>query len=327
MSERWTLTVELPRIDPIRTEVTICLGLDSSPPSTGGHRLDGHLRGPVCALATTLPMTVPLLPFTRSVSSGGQLTARAVLTEPGFWTPDLPMLYELSVEVETATSTNETVAEGRGHSRTAKHAINGHIGLRRLWASDRSILLDGHRLVIRGVTASENVAVDDLRSSRTSLVACDPSSATRIATVADRAGIVLVVRFDAEQAAAAAVIALRHPSIGFVVTRSPEAAKACRFRATRGRGLVGLEVDAALPPPNPAPEADFLVAALPLGGLPHPAWIDPPRMPLMASRVDTAGDDPRLSCDALQADLAAWGSRCSANPRRWDWSGYLIDRR
>jgi len=339
VSERWSLAVELPRVDPIRTEVTLIVdradgGTDS------GCRMEGRLRGPICDRSTMLPLSVSLVPISesgrpgdcqragkapppRSVASPSRAFNHlgAVLNEPAFWTPELPALYELAVSVIQ----EGVVATADGPARF--DAVRTHIGLRRLWAEGRTIRLDGRRIVIRGVAADHRTAIDPARPPDTSLVLPDPGQTAGLAEAADRSGCLLVVRCTMDDVPAAAALARRHPSVGFLIAASPDAAEAMRVPVARSRGMVGLQVDATQPPPPRPIPADFLVAGLPGGGLPHPAWIEPPPLPVLASRPGEEPRSPRAACDRLQADLAGWATRLSPAPRSWDWSGYLIESR
>ena len=81
----------LGRADEMRAEVHV-----RQPGLADDARLTGTLTGPLCATATTLPTTVRLA---AAGWAGGVPAARAILTEPSYWTPELPNLYRLDLEV------------------------------------------------------------------------------------------------------------------------------------------------------------------------------------------------------------------------------------
>src|SRR5690606_21870743 len=58
-------------------------------------QLSGTLSGPYCEYAHTLPATVR---FT-DLGPGPMPLAEAIVPDPCFWTPELPYLYQASVEV------------------------------------------------------------------------------------------------------------------------------------------------------------------------------------------------------------------------------------
>jgi hypothetical protein len=68
--------------------------------------LTGTIRGPRCLHAQTLPATWQLA----DLGPGPTLLARALVTEPCFWSPDLPAVYDVTVRVQRG---EETVATER----------------------------------------------------------------------------------------------------------------------------------------------------------------------------------------------------------------------
>ncbi len=65
--------------------------------ATGGGnlRVTGKIRGPFCANAQTLPTDFLV---THSPDSAGPLGAASVI-DPCYWTPELPMTYEVAIQV------------------------------------------------------------------------------------------------------------------------------------------------------------------------------------------------------------------------------------
>lgn len=293
-------------------------------PSSAGIRLVGSLRGPDCSRATTLPVTVSLL----HVASPGGVAARAVLTEPAPWTPELPNRYRLEARLEGGDALDDAWRQPFG----------GCIAVRRLGRRGRSFWLDGRRFVLRGgpaVGVAEAVASLAAARTRNHAVVVDidaPGFTDRqpvgenleaVLAAADRDGVFVVVNFRASQAESVATSTAFHPSAAFAIARDREAADAfAAIRAPSGP-LLGLSVDGASSPPADVGPADFLVVRVPSGGLPFDAWLtSPPPVPLVACRA--GGGDPQ-TCDALQAKLSRWGVDRAGTPLPWDWAGFLID--
>lgn len=300
----------LGRADDMRAEVYVRLfdAAEDSRPT-----LRGRLSGPRCTLATTLPTSLRLEDL-----GGTAPVARVILTEPSYWTPEVPNLYRLEAE---ALASDAAIAR-----------VDRLIGLRRLGVRGRSLWLDGRRWVPRGLalpTAGFDAA--QLRAAAVIAVIAEPPEA--VCAAADAAGVAVVAVVDpaasADRIAAGIVAWARHPSVMLAVLPRDRGADAARIAPLKGTMLVGLAVDGtATPEPVPA-GVDCLVVHLPEGALPHEAWRDrAPPVPLVACR--TGGrvmDVSRAGCDRLQADLAAWGLAGSAAAPPWDWAGYLETHR
>jgi hypothetical protein len=299
-------------------------------PSSAGTRLSGSLRGPDCSRATTLPVTMPLA----AVASPLGVAARAVLTEPAPWTPELPNRYRLEARLE-------------GGDESWRQPFGGMIALRRLGRRGRSFRLDGRRFVLRGgpaVAIAEAVASLALARERRHAVvidADDPSFAVHarsdgpeqggggpleeLLDAADREGVFVVVNFCAGRSESVAIRTALHPSAAFVIARDREAADTFAPLRTPSGPLLGLTVDGGSAPPSDTGLADFLVVRLLPGRLPDNAWLaSPPPLPLVACRADGGGSK---TCDALQATLARWAVDGAGPVLSWDWSGYLLERK
>jgi hypothetical protein len=316
----------LGRSDSLRAEVffraTLPPGVDAAAAT-----LTGTLTGPECLRAITLPVTAKLA----AVRPGGEapadgtLVARAILTEPAFWTPELPNLYRLEARLEA----------GKPELATWRRPI----GLRRLGVRGRSLWLDGRRYVPRGQAAvAEAIDVNAFRGAALAAVVTDPSEAVLdrcnaegvavIGMLADASGRPLGVG----EAAAAVIRWARHPAVLVAVvprgiTAEAAAAIAAAVRGRKDTLLFGQEVDGLVPPVEVRDGIDLLVVTLPPAGLPHDTWRSvPPAVPLLAWRTGghaaVASEPSRSGCDALQAALAAWGGG-QPGPR-WDWAGYLV---
>ena len=311
-----------------------------------GERLQlvGKLVGPRRGRDMTLPTTVKLVDVTgdRPVdAAAGRAVARAVFTEPAYWTPELPNLYRLEARVHCG---DRTVA-----------VYDEMIGLRRLGVRGRSLWLEGRRWVPRGLTIPKTgFDPQSLRSLSAAAVIDDP--ADEICAVADQVGVAIIARLldvdrrplDASHAAERIAAWSLHPSVVLAVlprlaSDEQAAAIVTAARPLKGTMLIGLEVDGTQPPDAVTGAlvdmVDCLIVDLPGDSLPHDAWRSggswrtdrtlpdkpPIEKPLLAQRVVATGTaaEHRQECDQLQASLAAWGLARGAGQLPWDWAGYL----
>ena len=319
------------RADDMRAEIMVRI----SDCRMGGDplHLTGTLVGPRRGRDMTLPTTVKLVDVTGdhpAAGAAGQALARAVFTEPAYWTPELPNLSRLQAEVRRG---DQTVA-----------VVDRKVGLRRLGVRGRSLWLEGRRWVPRGMTIPPTgVEPTSLRSLSAAAVIDDPSDA--ICEAADQAGVAIIAvlrgaddqPFDRDTAARRIAAWALHPSVVLaVVPRTANAEEAMAIiasvRPLKGTMLVGLEVDGTQPP-DAVPAAivggvDCIIVDLPCDGVPHDGWrVGSPwgaDKPLVAQRaVATGGSaEHRQECDRLQAALAAWGLAEGATQLPWDWAGY-----
>jgi len=290
------------------------------PDTAPGARLAGTLGGPTCRHATTLPATARLVDL--PAAGGSELVARAVLTEPAFWTPELPNLYRLDWQLLVGSS----VRDAGTHT----------VGLRRSGVRGRSLWLEGRRWVPRGVRWSALPA--DLAATRAAGIAglvADPAADDTVR--ADVEGVALVaLAADAGGRPLAADAACRRihswatrASVVLAVLpvglpADAVADVAATVRRTKGTMLLAATADGATEPsPFVPPGIDLLVVELAAGATPHAGWRAAPKLPLVAWRHDEP-EAGRRACDRLQADLAAWGGEIGAGHPVGDWAGYLV---
>lgn len=306
--------------DDMRAEVFVRVARPEVP--CASLRLAGELAGPECRRSITLPAGAALADLGPGEAG---LLAKAVLTEPAFWTPELPNLYRLTARL---------VADGQTMAETTRW-----IGLRRSGVRGRSLWLDGRRWVPRGVACkSHSCDVKAARGVGVAAVVADPQEDFLVA--ADEAGlaIIAVAEEDNGRPRAAEKIVERmgrwamHPAV--VITLLPQAvaesdvaALAALARRLKGTMLLVRAVDGASPPPGSvAAGIDGLCVALDRGALPHDAWREAaPAVPLIAWQRGDAGHEPtRAACDRLQASLASWGLAAGGTHQPWDWAGYVV---
>lgn len=309
------LAVVLGPCDAMRAEVFFRVEI---PGATVAPRLAGTLVGPQCSLAVTLPVTARVVDRGPAPHAAlAEAVGRAIVTEPAYWTPDLPAVYRLELDVAGPDGAVPVRCAG--------------IGLRRLGVRRRSFWLDGRRWVPRGVFyAAEEFDAQAVRTMAATAVLREPDEAPLAA--ADAAGVAVVALLDrlddgaAERVAAWAL----HPAVLLAVvpaaaTTEQAATLAAAVRRVKGTLLLGRAVSGAAPPGAVPDGIDCLVVAIDRGRSPHEGWRDPPAVPLVARRgADLPPDERRRACDTLQAELAAWGMEVGGPRLSWDWAGYIV---
>jgi len=306
--------------DDMRAEVFVWMARpEGAPPSL---RLAGELAGPECRRSITLPAGASLTDLGPGESG---LLAKAVLTEPAFWTPELPNLYRLTARLVVD---GQTVAEA-----------TRRVGLRRSGARGRSLWLEGRRWVPRGMAVDpRSCDMKIVHEAGAVAVVIDPPE--HFLGAADEAGlaIIAVAEGDDGHPLAADAIVERigrwamHPAV--VMTALPQAnadadvaTLAANARRLKGTMLLGRLVSGDAPPPVGLPAGiDCLIVSLASDGLPHATWRDAaPALPLVAwQRTAKDGAVDRAACDRLQATLAAWGIAAGRMHQPWDWAGYIV---
>lgn len=312
------LAVVLGPSDDLRAEIFV---RGWPPRGVGVVRLGGTLTGPRCRWASTLPVVVRLA--TAAAASDAAL-ARAVLTEPSYWTPELPNLYRLEANLVDGERTLAT--------------FDLPVGLRRLGVRGRSFWLDGRRWVPRGIgLAAGACRLSLLREGSLAAALVDPE--LELCAEADEIGVPIIGLLpesddaaDPGEALARITAWAPHPSVVLAVMplgtgTAHAAAVGAAIRPVQGTLLLGQAVDGSLPPPTHVAEGvACLVVRLAANVLPDGAWrARAPKLPLVAWRED-GGDATtgRRGCDRLQAELAAWGLADGAAHPAWEWAGYVV---
>lgn len=271
-----------------------------------GISLGGFVRGPRCSLGSTLPATYRLVAQKPALPRLGErlirITAQALITEPIFWSPDWPALYDVTVELRQG---NEVVESA---TRT--------IGLRPLAVTGKRLAYAGKHWVLRGVQRTVRVAdaVEACREQSAALVVPAELLREPILTHASEVGV-LVVALLADQShvteehlpwlsqyAAAAIAVL------------PPDDRPFRFPKTGN-----LQLARHLKQGDEEPAGDD--ARLVLGEVSDAAtfadWTRTLSRPVIAYReiwdaIDVAA--ARAECDRLQRDLAPGGQ----------YAGYIV---
>jgi len=308
MSEPPLLTVTLGRCDEMRAEVYVRVS-GEVPPAT---RLGGTITGPCRRHDETLQAAVRLDQLPDLAGAGP--VARALLTEPAYWTPESPNLYRLEARLE-----QPSCEPWSGESR---------VGLRRFGVRSRSFWLDGRRWVPRVVTGPTDVA--EARKAAVGIVTAAPCG--HLLAEADELGVAVVILLEPSEVTPERIGMLaRHPSALMAVVvghGQPESlvSRAAAARPAKGTMQIGVAVEASMPAPVVADVFDFVAVVLRTEGVPNEAWRSPPDRPLVAWRICERVDTPaaRAVCDTLQRDLAAWGLAVGGDRLTWDWAGYFV---
>lgn len=261
------------------------------PADDAGLTLVGQVRGPRCRLAHTLPVTSPLI----DLGPGPTLLAQALIPDPVFWSPDLPAIYDVTVNLLRGT---EIIA-------TAQRQI----GLRSLGVRGRNLFLNGKRWVLRGVHeyATRSSAIEQWHEVQAAYAT--DSFQTANLSLASECGVLAIVHVadpcnDSHQrirqlatfpAAAIAIIDeplpadFRNSEVAPNLLFAQWIDAECRWPRQSWADLLVVDVD------DPA----LAVEALTLGDLPV----------ITVRNIRPAADLPaaRAACDALQRDLAPLG--------------------
>ena len=245
--------------------------------------LQGEIRGPRCVRARTLAATFSLQADEASVSVG------TLITDPCYWTPALPFLYEVTLQVELADGSE------LGWQRL--------LGVKRWEKQGASLFRERRRVVLRGTNVAEptpEILVQAMEAE-VSLLVAEPSE--EFLTKSSELGVSLMVDMRG-----------RDPETKESLTRFSwyPAVEVMLFDDQPSSGSVGgslafwsqrLTVGSV----GPAP-AWAQVVGIELNGVERPpAWLSACNLPVIAMRrgqTQSSFFDARLACDRLQSDLA-----------------------
>lgn len=318
----------LGRADDLKADVFFQMRVPASKKNEPPLALEGLLTGPISTRASTLPVRQNIRICSQQIIDDGiEILGHSILTEPAFWTPNVPMLYSVKCSI---TSRDQEVA-----------SMSETIGLRRLGIRNHSLWLDSHRFVIRGVTCSgrdsksteqlsakpkdyQTAEVIDLSAG----VPSEPNSLGQNLDEklkhADKSGRPIIVRLDPQSLphSIPAVICklTHHPAVLLTVipnTLLPEVPKISGYKGTM---LIAAEVPAEMDPPELPNGVDLAVVRL-SKTVPESSWKTPPPYPIIAWQ--TGVPSQRQECDRLQALLANWRTTSKSPPSSWDWAGFF----
>jgi hypothetical protein len=262
--------------------------------------LGSELHGPVCAFARTLPSVV-----TAKVARDRR-GVEFLVTEPCYWTPQLPFLYDLRLRMQNAQGTI--------------HELDRSIGLRRLIAHGRDLRLNGERIVLRGGCCEqlEPSLLAEARAAETAILT--PSPDNNGFDAAANTGVFLIVDATEKSGDVMSIfLGLSWQPAAALVLLTREQIAADRVRAARRMNLLlaqRIKADDRTVEADVAASADLIAVELAEGDRP-PAWMAKVSKPVIAIRQGRAYADlyeARAACDRLQAELAP----------EFDFAGYFV---
>jgi hypothetical protein len=261
--------------------------------SIGGREvisLHGTLDGPNCLHARTLPTVFRL--HARRDPESGAASAELLVTDPCYWTPALPFLYTLIVELQLADGTDMTVSQP--------------LALQRWHADGPNLRLERKRVVLRGaeIKHPEETVISTAHDAEIALLVRQPELA--FCREANRQGVAIIA--DLRSSGSEALSALR------ALAWQPSAMIALVDDATGEKlGPSAAPLLAAVVQPTSVessvadhPWADVLAVELAIDERP-PAWLATCGKPVIAIRrgaIYAAVHGVRTACDRLQGDLA-----------------------
>jgi len=252
----------------------------------------GNLIGPHCQYARTLPATFSVPPC--ECLPGISNRTQRIITDPCYWTPKLPFLYNFEGEMKLA---DETV-------QSWSHTV----GFRRWEVEGRNLRLERRRIVLRGAVAATESAVD-LRAAHdaeVALVVKDPSDS--FLQQASECGVMVIADLrSVETELTPRLLSLAwQPCVALVLVCHTHVMSGYYQPAALTIGQM-VDVKTQLVPESDEYEsASVLLVELNADERP-PHWLANIDKPVIViRRGETHGDLPqsRAACDRLQADLA-----------------------
>lgn len=321
--------VILGRADDLKADVLFQISVPTSAEAEPPLELEGYLTGPRSTRASTLPVRQNIRIHSQQVvDEGTEILGHSILTEPAFWTPNVPMLYFIKCRV---TSSGKEVA-----------LLSQTTGLRRLGVRKHSLWLDGHRFVLRGVTCGNrnntpaeqpSAAPEGHRTADVLDLPAEIFSKTNSLELemdenlktADEIGRPLIIRLHPKSRPSAIPSIIcrltSHPSVFLTVIPDTLLPEVPNFSAYKGTMLFATEMSAQNAPLELPNGIDLAIVRL-AQTVPDSSWKTPPPYPVIAWQ--TGVPSQRQECDRLQALLANWRTAPKSPPSSWDWAGYLV---
>jgi hypothetical protein len=141
-------------------------------------KLEGTISGPHCKYASTLPTTVAF----QDLGCRPTPLAAAAIVDPCFWSPGMPMLYHVHVQICRQDHVLESAER--------------LLGVRVWGVRGRSLYLDGRRWVLRGAECDDVVTtpIADWHEAAMAIIASEPSP--ELCRRASEVGVPLVPRLS-----------------------------------------------------------------------------------------------------------------------------------
>jgi hypothetical protein len=254
---------------------------------SGVAQVTGVVRGPFCDFSRTLTADSSI---NRGMSDG---TFESLIVEPCYWTSSLPFWYDLRL---TVTHKDGTTREGVFP-----------VGLKRFYCDRRNFLLEGKRVVLRGVQVDSSGAeqLDAARKHETALIVKHADEG--LCATASRLGVPLIVDLRGAESATSSGWDW-YPAVMLVLI-AEEQVDTVKLRSVYTAICVGAGSE---PPTGPC---DSYAIELQSGERP-PFWAANCDKPVIVIRKDSEAEirTARTGCDKLQAELAP----------EFDLAGYFV---
>jgi hypothetical protein len=271
-----------------------------------GWQLSGHLVGPQCEFAHTLPARISF----RAQHLENGILAEAVVPDPCFWTPELPFLYRAELNFH--------------HGDAVESKYTQTIGIRRFGNRGGTLYFDAKRFVFRGVNLSFDVEPTEsqlnyARETGTATVVSWPTQ--QLCELASRRGMMVIADLQtsemrSQQNAAETLRNIAHWPAVLAAIVDAKTTSLIESRGAVQNVLIGQYVNAHNPP-EAVSKATQIIFAEVTNSKDFAAWATTLDRPLIAvRRLDEPVkiEEQRAACDALQRDLAPYG----------DFAGYIV---
>jgi len=292
--------IEVPHLTSFAARVAV------RPPEVSADNCDlknaiAEIRGPVCSLARTIPIT------TKLSWHDGENAFVGEIVDPCDWSTQLPMQYQLKIAFSN---------DGEPMQRL--------FGFRRLRTQGHSLFWDGRRWVPRGMHRNETRLdeLEEMRSAGVTLVTTNPSD--ELCATASEQGVILFAKLPTESSLAKQAVTrlVRHPSVAALILPEAWLAEANSLSIDAGpnetRPILLQEVSALKQEEPPQTVCDgFLLNLTDLSEelIDWPA-INQFSQPVILFRrsKDSNISESRNACDQLQKETIQHG----------DFAGYLV---
>jgi len=282
--------------------------------------LSGTVTGPFCQYARTLPARLPLVAY--PADKAGTLLSQSVVPDPCFWTPEMPFLYTVDIEVRRGDELHESDQR--------------QFGIRPLGVRVRDLVFGGRRWVLRGVdkhsingdsisrdirTASSlEQLLRECHAARAALVVVEPDD--EICELASRLGVLLVALVEGPLGDVHNSLRrlARWSAVGLAVLSDASAAATLDKRPALNL-LVGQRIAAAMPAPL-APWADVAYVEI--------TRTDELQLHDLRNACDALGNVPTLVCRRLPAAMSITEARAAGDRLQrdfaplGDFAGYIV---
>jgi len=253
-------------------------------------RLTGSVTGPRCLDTRTLPATAHFC----DLGAGPTLLSRAWVMDPSYWSPDVPSIYDVQIDLRRG---GQVLATARRE-----------LGFKALGVKDRFFSLQAKHWVLRGVSASSARALLPREWHAVSAAYVTAEMDARLAEASQRGALAVVeLRGEADEIIDRLRILAMFPAAIMAVIHG---------HVPRQFGIKGVAPNLLLVQPLD-PVREFVVQSWA-----HAIWAQSAEMNVLRDLISTSDrpviavrrlesplpvDQARSACDELQRDLAVIG--------------------